>query len=1141
MKKGTTKQKATNIKTIIEDISKPELGVQQIFINFQKKQEDALEEILEHHYVLFGGAKGGGKAHSINTRIVTPFGFRRLGDIQKGEVILNPSGRPQRVIAIHPQGIQKTYKVTTIDGGSVLATLGHLWIYKLVGRKPKGKNRFLFGDFETEYRIGTTEELIVMLKKYDESKSTTRPSILIPLCNPLNFTKAYKTEQIIIDPYVLGVLIGNGSLTDKSVVLSTIDQEVIDRVRDLGYELSQQGKGIDYRFKNGQIIEKLTKLGLINHVSYEKFIPEYYKWACLEDRINLMQGLMDTDGYVDSRGHLSYTSVSERLIKDVQFVVRSLGGKGTITDKIPEYTYLQEKFKGRKAFTIYINTKINSSLVSVPRKKEKCIEDFNGGVSELHNKIIKIEEEGESECICITVSNPNGLYMTEDFIVTHNSFLGRGWMLGRRLTYPDTKGLIIRKTYPELDANHIRTMFSEYPEIMSKYYRRTDKMLELPNGSTIAYRYLLHKDDVYNFLGLEYDDIFIDEATQHSEETFRILSSSNRTTKKYIKPRMLLTSNPGGVGAAWCKRLFIDRKYRPNESAQDYAYVPARVYDNLILMENYPDYIKTLEGLPPEKRKAYLEGDWSALEGTFFEEWNEEKHIIKPICKYKELPSNWDYRLTWDDGTRAPRAVYLMAIDNDGKVQLVWEYYKAGETAPEAAYKIKYELEVLGVYDLIKDRASLIYDPSMDIKSGQTGKSTSDIVADILNIRRQPGNNTRIEGWRKMQEYMRWDDLTEPLFKVWNCCVKFIETIPTLVYDENNKEDLDCFVAGTKIKTPSGDVNIEDIKTGDLISTPIGNSEAYIVGDPKPSKLTRVLFSDGRELIGTSNHKVFVEGRGLIELQNLDCDVILKEWNTQKQTSTNNLLTMAKFIEDITEGGIMKEEAGSFYLYTGRFILTILEQFLKILKYITRMAALIIMFPRILILLNSVSIQDFTTTRDCRKSYKNKLNGAKQREGKGYTMKMQLKCLKEVLSGNYRALIVASILKPSIREKWHVQKLVRKLTGKNFIQKVVRFVAIHSFTRTLDMHKPVRIVAVGNYGEGLVYRLRVKFSHLYYANGFLCTNTDGDDHAADSIRYGLMSLSKLPTRLAGQRITTRNIPFSYKPQGGYFEEEKRIA
>jgi phage terminase large subunit len=243
------------------------------------------------------------------------------------------------------------------------------------------------------------------------------------------------------------------------------------------------------------------------------------------------------------------------------------------------------------------------------------------------------------------------------------SYLVRAREVIRRLTNTNTRGLIIRKTFPELIANHIRPFFTEYPETR-KWYNKQEKTIYYPNGSTTEFSYLQSPDDVYNYQGREYEDISVDEVTQHEYETIRILRASNRTTNPKIKPTMFLTGNPGGLGHAEVKRLFVDKMYRPGERPDDYAFVQAKVWDNEALMTADPDYIERLKQLPDYLRKAYLDGDWNIFAGAAFTEMSRDIHLVEPF----ELNSQAKYFAGYDWGYAHPFAFILFAIQPDGQI-----------------------------------------------------------------------------------------------------------------------------------------------------------------------------------------------------------------------------------------------------------------------------------------------------------------------------------------------------------------------------------------------------------------------------------------------------------------------------------------
>jgi phage terminase large subunit len=218
------------------------------------------------------------------------------------------------------------------------------------------------------------------------------------------------------------------------------------------------------------------------------------------------------------------------------------------------------------------------------------------------------------------------------------------------ITYPGLKLLLMRRTFPELEENHILPLKAE----LAGFAEYTDKRKEFmfPNGSYIKCGYCDAEDDVYQYQGQEYDVVGLEEATSFTEAQMQFIATCNALQRDDFKPRMYYTCNPGGVGHAWVKRLFIDRDYRNAERPEDYVFIPARVYDNEALMEANPEYVAALENLPDDLRRAHLEGDWDGLMGQFFKEWRRDKHVCKPF----PIPQHWKRSGLWTGATMTPAA-----------------------------------------------------------------------------------------------------------------------------------------------------------------------------------------------------------------------------------------------------------------------------------------------------------------------------------------------------------------------------------------------------------------------------------------------------------------------------------------------------
>lgn len=254
----------------------------------------------------------------------------------------------------------------------------------------------------------------------------------------------------------------------------------------------------------------------------------------------------------------------------------------------------------------------------------------------------------------------------------------------RRLESAGSHGAIFRRTYPELEGNHIRPLFEAFPALRT-YYHESKKLLHLPNGSTLQFCHCKNEEDVTLYQGREFDDLGIDEVTQWTEAMFRTLLGSNRSSKPGIKPRAALTGNPGGIGHPWVKRIFIEKRLNEREQTSDYNFIQALVDDNEALMDNDPDYVKRLEAEPNEAlRNAYRYGSWDIHAGQFFTEIRREVHFIKAF----EIPPHWNRFAAYDFGFNHPAAFGWFATDEDGNIYLYRELVQAGLRVDQICEKI---------------------------------------------------------------------------------------------------------------------------------------------------------------------------------------------------------------------------------------------------------------------------------------------------------------------------------------------------------------------------------------------------------------------------------------------------------------------
>jgi len=353
---------------------------------------------------------------------------------------------------------------------------------------------------------------------------------------------------------------------------------------------------------------------------------------------------------------------------------------------------------------------------------------------------------------------------------------GKSWALRRKLIllslrYSGLKSLVIRRTYPELLNNHTLPLRSELSDFAP--YSDSRKRFEFPNGSSISLGYCACDADVLRYQGQEYDIIAIDEATQLSEYRFNALKGSLRGANNFPK-RMYLTCNPGGVGHAWVKRLFIDRDYRDGENPDDYAFIPAKVYDNAHINS---DYVDSLKSLPDALREAWLEGSWELFEGQFFPEFSAERHVA--LC---EIPKRRGVRcfMGIDYGFDMLAALWLWQ-DDEGNVGVYRELCMPDLTLSEAAGRIA---EIC-----LSDRHMIEYaaaSPDLWNRRQDSGMSGFEVMSDIKGMPPMiRADNRRVPGWRCLREYLRSGLLT-----VSPDCRELIRCIPALLHDSRNFEDV---------------------------------------------------------------------------------------------------------------------------------------------------------------------------------------------------------------------------------------------------------------------------------------------------------------------------------------------------------------
>ena len=373
------------------------------------------------------GSPGVGKEQPHSAKILTPAGWTTMGDIKVGDVVNTPDGTTANVVNKFPQGVKPVFEITLRDGSKTRAGADHLWRVQDSKRTSKAE----------PFKLMTTADMIDAVQEdsdgeffYKDSAGAPYYRFRLPYCSPQEFERS---EQLPIDPYTLGLLLGDGGMSSSSATsFTSIDPELVEAFRqgilqiDSTAELKQYPRApkADWKLirvpKFNQIVKDLELRG---KRSWEKHIPEMYKFATIEDRVALIQGLVDTDGYVAKAGATQFYTTSEQLANDFTDIVRSLGGR-CHTRVVENKTYLSPE-KGRipcrDSYSITFSLPVElGAPTRLTRKKDRY--ESRTRQNRTKQAIVDIKLVGQEESSCIMIDHPDHLYITDDFIVTHNTF-----------------------------------------------------------------------------------------------------------------------------------------------------------------------------------------------------------------------------------------------------------------------------------------------------------------------------------------------------------------------------------------------------------------------------------------------------------------------------------------------------------------------------------------------------------------------------------------------------------------------------------------------------------------------------------------------------------------------------------------------
>ncbi len=620
---------------------------------------------------LLGGNRGGGKGFAPSEKVLTPSGWKTMNDLKAGSVICNPDGTDQKVVQVFHRELQDMYRLTFSDGTVLDCDGDHLWLTKIVD-KIKGETIYKYHSLDFYGSVYCTEDLFNLLKQ-----SPTK-TLLIPCSEPIKYTPGHNCS---LDAYLIGLLIGCTS--DEGIQITSTNPKIIEYITARGFESASKNT-TDFRISTSSEIHKIiNKLKLQGCHSWEKFIPERLLQGSIQERWDCLQGLMDTNA-VDVGPRCMYSTTSKQLAKDIRQLVLSLGGWAS--ENHPER--MLDKTQGRLTYSVHIRVPDQTKLFRLACKKEHIFEKNHTYDRLAHDRLAhdrlarniqSIEKlDKQEKTICIIVDNLNHLFITKDFVVTHNSdsllmsFLqhcGRGHGA-------DWRGIIFRQSYTQL-TDFISTTKKWIPKIFpDAKYNGSTYTWKFSDGEELLLRYARVPDDYLAFHGWQIPFLGWEELSNFATpELYLKLMSINRSSNPDIPKMIRSTTNPSGPGNRWLRDRFVNvappgTVYTDPETNLKRVFINSSLFENKTLLEADPEYLTKLKMLAqddPNLYKAWILGEWDLNTGGFFSDiWDDKVHELPNFA----IPSSWKVIRSFDWGSAKPWAVSYVAISNGEQPEL---------------------------------------------------------------------------------------------------------------------------------------------------------------------------------------------------------------------------------------------------------------------------------------------------------------------------------------------------------------------------------------------------------------------------------------------------------------------------------------
>ena len=463
------------------DFPKPRRVDYKCEVSLFDYQQPAVDALVKAKHGILESKAGSGKGLPLSAKIYTPNGFKRNGDLQIGDEICNTYGGVSKVTGIFDRGKQSCYKVTFTDDTEIVCDSSHLWSVRNVRHKGAGWETVSVAEL---YQRGIHDACGNRLYE-------------IPITAPVAFAE----QEVSIDPWVLGVLLGDGYFSECGIALSNTEPDIIDKFRVRTQASLHQSTSRPQNWTigdGGKLCYRLKDYGLACKRSWEKFIPKEYIYNSVTVRLAVIQGLMDTDGSVSGTTY-SITSTSKQLVDDFLTIVESLGGTGKIAVRNTHFTYKGETKAGRTSYRLHFKlynfipfTSLKHLAKYKPRSK----------YTSAYRRIKQISLSAPQTTRCISVDSRDSLYLTNHFVATHNTQMGIA--------------LIGRLGVKTLWLTHTKELLEQSMERAGRYMDAslfgtiTDGKVNIGKGITFATVQTLAKQDMTQYRNT-WDCVVVDE------------------------------------------------------------------------------------------------------------------------------------------------------------------------------------------------------------------------------------------------------------------------------------------------------------------------------------------------------------------------------------------------------------------------------------------------------------------------------------------------------------------------------------------------------------------------------------------------------------------------------------------------------